>query len=54
MRVNSVHPGFIDTAMVSGAIQSRGPELRQMIDDSYALVVKGLTRAQKEQLAGMA
>ncbi|MDP6343592.1 MAG: glucose 1-dehydrogenase [Alphaproteobacteria bacterium] len=32
IRVNSVHPGFIDTPMVDGAIQLRGPELKQQIE----------------------
>jgi len=32
IRVNSVHPGFIDTAMVASAIQDRGPVLRQTIE----------------------
>jgi len=32
IRVNSVHPGFIDTNMVASAIQDRGPQLRQMIE----------------------
>jgi 3(or 17)beta-hydroxysteroid dehydrogenase len=32
VRVNSVHPGFIDTPMVASAIQRRGPEFREYID----------------------
>jgi 3(or 17)beta-hydroxysteroid dehydrogenase len=32
VRVNSIHPGFIDTHMVAGAIQRRGPEFRQYIE----------------------
>ena len=32
IRVNSVHPGFIDTPMVQGSIQRRGPEMRSFIE----------------------
>ena len=32
VRVNSIHPGFIDTPMVASAIQRRGPEFREYID----------------------
>ena len=32
VRVNSVHPGFIDTPMVAGAIQRRGPEFLASIE----------------------
>lgn len=32
IRVNSVHPGFIDTPMVQGAIQRRGPDMRTFIE----------------------
>ena len=34
IRVNSIHPGFIDTPMVSSAIQRRGPEFRRDIEAS--------------------
>lgn len=32
IRVNSIHPGFIETPLVAGAIQQRGPEMREMIE----------------------
>ena len=32
IRVNSVHPGLIDTPMVQGAIQRRGPDMRTFIE----------------------
>ena len=37
VRVNSIHPGFIDTPMVAGAIQKRGPEFRNYIEDNVPL-----------------
>jgi NAD(P)-dependent dehydrogenase (short-subunit alcohol dehydrogenase family) len=39
IRVNSIHPGFIDTPMVSGAIRraENGNELREMIISRHAL-----------------
>jgi NAD(P)-dependent dehydrogenase (short-subunit alcohol dehydrogenase family) len=39
IRVNSIHPGFIDTPMVSGAIQrsENGNEMREMIISRHAL-----------------
>lgn len=37
VRVNSIHPGFIDTPMVAGAIQRRGPEFRNYIEDNVPL-----------------
>jgi len=32
IRVNSIHPGFIDTPMVGQAIQLRGPQLKESIE----------------------
>ena len=37
VRVNSIHPGFIDTPMVAGAIQRRGPEFRDYIEANVPL-----------------
>ena len=39
IRVNSIHPGFIDTPMVSGAIRrsENGNEMREMIISRHAL-----------------
>ncbi|MBH68381.1 MAG: 3-beta hydroxysteroid dehydrogenase [Rhodospirillaceae bacterium] len=34
VRVNSIHPGFIDTPMVAGAIQRRGPEFKNYIESN--------------------
>ncbi len=34
IRINSVHPGFIDTPMIGGAIQKSGPERREAILNS--------------------
>ncbi len=34
VRVNSIHPGFIDTPMVAAAIQKRGPEFKDYIDSN--------------------
>ena len=46
IRVNSVHPGFIDTPMVSGAIQQaeNGNEMRDMIISRHALGRLGVPR----------
>jgi NAD(P)-dependent dehydrogenase (short-subunit alcohol dehydrogenase family) len=46
IRVNSVHPGFIDTPMVSGAIHraENGNELREMIISRHALARLGEPR----------
>lgn len=46
VRVNSVHPGFIDTPMVAGAIQrsENGNEMRDMIVSSHALGRLGVPR----------
>ncbi len=46
IRVNSVHPGFIDTPMVSGAIQQaeNGNEMRDMIISRHALARLGVPR----------
>jgi len=41
VRVNSVHPGFIDTDMVAGAIQHRGPWFRQYIEDMVPMAKLG-------------
>jgi NAD(P)-dependent dehydrogenase (short-subunit alcohol dehydrogenase family) len=32
IRVNSIHPGFIETPLVMGAIQTRGPKFRELIE----------------------
>ena len=37
VRVNSIHPGFIDTPMVAGATQRRGPEFRNYIEENVPL-----------------
>lgn len=46
VRVNSVHPGFIDTPMVSGAIQrsENGNEMREMIISRHAMGRLGVPR----------
>jgi NAD(P)-dependent dehydrogenase (short-subunit alcohol dehydrogenase family) len=46
VRVNSVHPGFIDTPMVSGAIQrsENGNEMREMIISRHAMGRLGAPR----------
>jgi NAD(P)-dependent dehydrogenase (short-subunit alcohol dehydrogenase family) len=46
IRVNSVHPGFIDTPMVSGALQTaeNANEMRDMIISRHALARFGVPR----------
>jgi NAD(P)-dependent dehydrogenase (short-subunit alcohol dehydrogenase family) len=46
IRVNSVHPGYIDTPMVSGALQQQenGAEMRDQIISRHALGRLGLPR----------
>ena len=46
IRVNSVHPGFIDTPMVSGALQAaeNANEMRDMIISRHALARFGVPR----------
>lgn len=46
IRVNSVHPGYIDTPMVSGAIQrsENGNELRDLLISRHALGRLGVPR----------
>jgi NAD(P)-dependent dehydrogenase (short-subunit alcohol dehydrogenase family) len=46
IRVNSVHPGFIDTPMVSGALQAseNGNEMRDMIISRHAMARFGVPR----------
>ena len=41
VRVNSIHPGFIDTPMVAGAIQRRGPEFKDYIEANVPLGTLG-------------
>jgi NAD(P)-dependent dehydrogenase (short-subunit alcohol dehydrogenase family) len=42
IRVNSIHPGFIDTPMVAGAIQRRGPEFRDYIESNVPMGTLGM------------
>jgi NAD(P)-dependent dehydrogenase (short-subunit alcohol dehydrogenase family) len=46
IRVNSVHPGYIDTPMVSGAIQrsENGNEMKELIISRHALGRLGMAR----------
>ena len=41
-------PKYWNTVLLDGSVP--GPLVRDMIDESYALVVKGLTRKQRESL----
>ena len=43
VRVNSVHPGFIETDLLAGAIQHRGPWFRQYIEDTVPMAKRGET-----------
>ena len=43
VRVNSVHPGFIETDLLAGAIQHRGPWFRQYIEDTVPMAKLGET-----------
>ena len=46
IRVNSIHPGFIDTPMVAGAFQDaeNGDEMRQMVISRHAMGRLGVAR----------
>ncbi len=37
VRINSVHPGFIDTDLLAGAIQHRGPWFREYIENTVPM-----------------
>ena len=43
VRVNSVHPGFIETDLLAGAIQHRGPWFREYIEDTVPMAKLGET-----------
>ena len=46
IRVNSIHPGFIDTPMVAGAFHDaeNGDEMRQMVISRHAMGRLGVAR----------
>ena len=41
VRINSIHPGFIDTPMVASAIQRRGPEFKDYIENNVPMGILG-------------
>ncbi|MDP6516918.1 MAG: glucose 1-dehydrogenase [Alphaproteobacteria bacterium] len=54
IRVNSVHPGFIDTDMVAGAIQRRGPWFRELVETSVPMGRLGEARDIAEGIVYLA
>jgi NAD(P)-dependent dehydrogenase (short-subunit alcohol dehydrogenase family) len=41
VRINSIHPDFIDAPMVASAIQPRGPEFKDYIENNIPMGILG-------------
>ncbi len=54
VRINSIHPGFIDTDLLAGAIQHRGPWFREFIEYNVPMAELGTARDIAEGIVYLA